>query len=148
MYILPCAYTYLFSDFLRLSCEKTIRGEPRMKGERNSNVKTNSETLGTLHVSEAALRIANGQIVTTYNVLPKRVQSTARGASTILNYSAVRSIQDHQQPENPVSRSANVRTDGVRATSFLLSRFFFFPAVRHEPPVVAPGLRTNDSDMP
>lgn len=115
-----------------------------MKGTRMSGKTARHVRYGACRASEAVLRIANGQIVTT--MCCPNTYSLRQEAMT-LNYSAVRSIRerDHLAAENPVSQSANVRTDGVRATSFLLSCFFFFPAVHHEPPpVVAPGWCTND----
>lgn len=119
---------FLFSDFLRLSCEKTIRRGATDEGRKGLECyKTNGETLDTLRVSEAVLCIANGQIVTTYNVLPKRVQSTARGASTTSNYPAVRSTDPGSSAAGESSFSVGECSHGrcPCATSYLLLSFLF-----------------------
>lgn len=78
----------------------------------------------TVCATEAALYIVNRQIVTT--MLHKRVQSGARGALAgdieLLGRTGIQS--GSSRSGNPVSRSANVRTDG--AASFLSFSFFSF----------------------
>lgn len=88
-----------------------------------------------------------------YNVLPKRVQSTATGAVPVGDIellSVVRSIRERGSSRSgessfSIGECSHGRCSWRRGSFSFISLSF----LRHEPPpVVAPGLRTNDLDTP